>query len=403
MGSRSGKHSQNITLARWLIDKTNTKSYRAGLLSGWKHPVVDGTLMGLVGGRQKFMEQAKLLEQETSAGKEGKLRFEWCGVYTDIRRIDYDISIISELCEREKIEDPRKHQLDLISTVRQYREEVKNCDWLCRYYEDLLLKLENGEEKTEAEDEDHFRCLNAIAMQEEPVWNRVFSERVVHNSKKFKKDYESAVLTVLRNYSPYYEEGMRDDELLHLHGIRSYAQTLEWKGALQYLLDEKHVVDTAVNVYGTVINTQTMEHSKVYAIPGCKKIMTIENKANYESMRYEEDTLYIFCHGFFSPKEVRFLQGICEIVSEDCEFYHWGDMDYGGIRIFQFIKNKVFSRLMPYRMGVDDFKKALEAGAGIPLKPDTGEKLEKLDAGVLNELKEMILETNMTIEQEYLL
>ena len=58
---------------------------------------------------------------------------------------------------------------------------------------------------------------------------------------------------------------------------------------------------------------------------------------------------------------------------------------------------------MPYRMGVDDFKKALEAGAGIPLKPDTGEKLEKLDAGVLNELKEMILETNMTIEQEYLL
>ena len=73
MGSRSGKHSQNITLARWLIDKTNTKSYLAGLLSGWKHPVVDGTLMELVGGRQKFMEQAKLLEQETSAGKKEKI------------------------------------------------------------------------------------------------------------------------------------------------------------------------------------------------------------------------------------------------------------------------------------------------------------------------------------------
>ena len=34
MGSRSGKHSQNITLARWLIDKTNT-NMGARLLKSW--------------------------------------------------------------------------------------------------------------------------------------------------------------------------------------------------------------------------------------------------------------------------------------------------------------------------------------------------------------------------------
>ena len=31
---------------------------------------------------------------------------------------------------------------------------------------------------------------------------------------------------------------------------------------------------------------------------------------------YRKDTLYIFCHGFFSPKEVRFLKTICDLVSE---------------------------------------------------------------------------------------
>lgn len=398
-----GNTEKNISLARWIIDKTNTKSYRAGTLSGWKHPVVDGKVMTCVGGRQKFIEQAKILERKSRAGQEGKLKFAWSEVNTNIRKIDYDISIIPELCELEHIEDPRVRQLRLIAMVGKYREEVKKCDWLCDYYDDLLLKLRNGGEKTDAEDENRFRCLNAIVMQEKPTWERVFSARVLRDSKKFKNDYETFFLTVLKIYSPYYEDGMTDDELLHMHGILSYAQILEWKGPLQYLLDGKVLVDSSVNVYGTVINTQTMEHAQISALPGCKKIMTIENKANYESMKYEESTLYIFCHGFFTPKEVRFLKELCEVAAEDCEFYHWGDMDYGGIRIFQFIKNKIFPKIVPYRMGVEEFHWALESGAGIPLKPDTRAKLEHMEAGVLSDLKEKILETNLTIEQELLL
>lgn len=398
-----GNSEKNISLARWIIHKTNTKSYRAGNLSGWKHPVVDGKVMECIGGRQKFIEQAKILERESRAGQEGKLKFVWTEVNTNIRKIDYDISIIPELCELEHIEDPREHQLCRISVVEKYKEEVKDCDWLCNYYDDLLLKLKNGEEKTDAEDACFFRCLNAIAMQDKPVWKRVFSARVLHDSKKFKDVYESGILAVLRHYSPCYEDGMTDDELLNIHGIQSYAQILEWKGPLQYLLDGNVVVDTAINIHGTVINTQTMEHSQICALPGCKKIMTIENKANYESMQYQEDTLYIYCHGFFTPKEVRFLKGLCEAAADDCEFYHWGDMDYGGIRIFQFIKNKIFPELAPYRMGAEEFNQALEAGAGIPLKSDTRAKLQHMDAGILSDLKEKILETNLTIEQERLL
>lgn len=131
--------------------------------------------------------------------------------------------------------------------------------------------------------------------------------------------------------------------------------------------------------------------------------MTIENKANYEDMRYRKDTLYIFCHGFFSPKEVRFLKGLCDLVSRDCTFYHWGDMDYGGICIFQFIQSHLFPKLLPYKMGVEDFETALQNNQGMVLKEETREKLEKKNAGVLEPLKEAILRTNRTIEQECLL
>ena len=155
--------------------------------------------------------------------------------------------------------------------------------------------------------------------------------------------------------------------------------------------------------YCKIVISQTLEHSRPFAISGCRRIMTIENKANYESMSYEEDVLYIFCHGYLTPKEVRFLKQLCLIAPKDCEFYHWGDMDFGGISIFQFIKEKVFPDLKPYRMDVKDFEEALAKGAGIPIKASTREKLEKKEAGLLTELKAEILRTGMTIEQERLL
>uniref|UniRef100_UPI00402696B1 Wadjet anti-phage system protein JetD domain-containing protein n=1 Tax=Agathobacter sp. TaxID=2021311 RepID=UPI00402696B1 len=86
-----------------------------------------------------------------------------------------------------------------------------------------------------------------------------------------------------------------------------------------------------------------------------------------------------------------------------CEYLHWGDMDYGGINIFEFIKNHIFPDIKPYLMDKESFYKAIQAGYGVKLKPETREKLLGKDAGMLEKLKQCILETNMTIEQEVFL
>ena len=56
--------------------------------------------------------------------------------------------------------------------------------------------------------------------------------------------------------------------------------------------------------------------------------------------------------------------------------------------------------MKPYKMDVEAFKEALEAGAGMPLEENTRKKLESKDAGILIELKDMILETGKVVEQE---
>lgn len=81
-----------------------------------------------------------------------------------------------------------------------------------------------------------------------------------------------------------------------------------------------------------------------------------------------------------------------------CELTH-----DAGIRIFRFNKKNIFPKLKPYKMDREAFQEALERGAGIPLEEKKKEKLEKLNAGELEELKKCILEKGVEIEQEILL
>lgn len=391
---------QIMTLAQYLIDKTNSEAYRAGKLTGWKHPKVGKEMIEAVGGMQPLLKQARELELAPPLGKAGKFSADWRYMGGDIKKLTYDVSIIPELCRWEGIKDPREHQLDLIGQIERWKTEVSEYEWILPYYEKMLEKLESGKIVRDAEDELLFECLNYIVRLHDDIWERKLSSDVFHNSKKFMKEYKSRIATIIRNHSPYYIDGMSDDELLAMHRVHSYAQTLEWKGAVQYLIDGECFVDTSNMLYGTILNSQTLEHSIPSDASGCKRIMTIENKANYEDMTYSEDTIYIFCHGFFTPKEVRFLKKLVELVDADCEFLHWGDMDFGGITIFLFNQAKVFPKLKPYKMDVEAFQAALKKGAGMPLEESTRKKLEAKDAGILTELKDMILETGQVVEQE---
>lgn len=378
-------NEKNLPLAKWLIDKTNTKDYRIGNLLGMKHPKVDGDLLKIVGGRDELVRQAKVLERIPALGGEEYLHFDWREMNTDITKIDYRVEVIPGLCDLIGVIDPRERQLQAITRV---------------------CKLQ--------EDEEFLKCLKALADLKEPEWKRVFSSKVFEKknditpSKVFERIYQGAVIEALK-YSPQYEEGMSDDEILAAHGILSYSQTLEWKGAVEYCMTDRNgtaiekKIDTSLNYYGTVINAQTLEHAVPNLRNSVEKIIVIENKANYESMEYDPKVLYIFCHGYFSPKEVRFLQMLMKTAPEEIQCYHWGDMDYGGIQIFLYNEKNIFPNLIPWKMDVPSYKAALEKEKGIKLCSKKQKKLEALNAGKLEVLKQCILENKMEIEQEMLI
>lgn len=391
-----------LTLSQWIIEKANVDSYRAGRLHGEKHPRVDQSLLNELGGMTNLLKQAEEMERDADLSK--YIRFDWRDMAKDITKIHYSIEIIPLLCKKEGVEDFLEKQRKYIEKMETFLQQISDIEWLCLYCNSILEKLKQGKIVKEMEDDNLFYCLKEIAELQNPVWKRIFSANILGNSKKFEREYEKKVVGILRIYSQLADkEEMTDEEILKNHGILSYAQTLEWKGAVVYQLDTGKAVDTSDLCYGTIINSQTLEHSKPTALPHIRKIMTIENKANYENMTYDKDTLYIYCHGFFSPKEVKYLQELEKLADEHVEFYHWGDMDLGGIRIFLFNKEKIFPKLKPYKMNRESFCQTVEKNAGIVLEEQKRKRLEEMDAGEVEELRKCILEYGVEIEQEMLL
>lgn len=408
------------SLSRYIIEKAECDSYRAGTRSKQWHIEADQKLLDAVGGRSVLLRQAGELEKLT--GISGKIIVKWKAVRTEIEKITVSPDAIPLLCQVEQIEDPRERQLSQMELTESWKSRVAQADWLIPYYDHILERLNSGKLVKDVpglEDPLFFLFLNKTAEEREPLYRRAFSAQVctiwngiaqtkqseskITPTKRFEKIYQSAVLSVLKQYSPLYEEGMSDEELLTAHGILTYAQTLEFKGAVSYRIDDGPAISTAAQIYGTMFNKQTLENAVPISIVGIRQIMTIENKANYEKMQFRPDTLYIFCHGFFSPPERKFLSRVVALAGTDTEYFHWGDMDYGGIRIFKFLQKNLFPKLKPWKMDVTDYKMALQMGASISLETDKRERFEQMDAGVLTPLKEAILKNGKEIEQELLL
>lgn len=408
------------TLSRYIIEKAECDSYRAGTRSKQWHIEADQKLLDAVGGRSVLLRQAGELEKLT--GISGKIIVKWKAVRTEIEKITVSSDAIPLLCQVEQIEDPRERQLSQMELTESWKSRVAQADWLIPYYDHILERLNSGKLVKDVpglEDPMFFLFLNKTAEERKPLYRRAFSAQVctiwngiaqtkqseskITPTKRFEKIYQSAVLSVLKQYSPLYEEGMSDEELLTAHGILTYAQTLEFKGAVSYRIDDGPAISTAAQIYGTMFNKQTLENAVPISIVGIRQIMTIENKANYEKMQFRPDTLYIFCHGFFSPPERKFLSRVVALAGTDTEYFHWGDMDYGGIRIFKFLQKNLFPKLKPWKMDVTDYKMALQMGASISLETDKRERFEQMDAGVLTPLKEAILKNGKEIEQELLL
>ncbi|MFZ0791797.1 MAG: Wadjet anti-phage system protein JetD domain-containing protein, partial [Chromatiaceae bacterium] len=65
-------------------------------------------------------------------------------------------------------------------------------------------------------------------------------------------------------------------------------------------------------------------------------LLTIENLASFQRQvrEIQDQGVVIYTAGFPAPALVRILGRLDQCLPADCPFYHWGDRDPGGLRIY---------------------------------------------------------------------
>ena len=329
----------------------------------------------------------------------GLIQIKWLEYGNDIEKITYCLKHAGRFYELSGLTPKWERIQEERQTLCKWSKQAQT-EWLKAYYEDQAASLEKGKQSPDLSKygEQLFNCLDALEKLKEPVYQRVFSVAVLGSTKVFENVLRTRVVSILSAYHPDVDEAMNDKEILSQVYLEEYAQELAVKGNLKIILKGKEI-SLADFYYGTVLNTKTLRHAEVPAGQNIRKIITVENKANYVSMPYEEETLIIFSHGFFSPLECEFLRKLLAVLP-DVEFYHTGDLDYGGIRIFRHIREHVCPRVRPLSMDADQYDYYIQCGYEI--KPETLKKLEDMRGTepLMEELIEHMIKGKMGIEQE---
>lgn len=345
-------------------------------------------------GKTEFINAARELECQ------GLLKIEWEAVGVDIRRIRYSLKDLALIYEMSGIRPKFQVMEENMADVENLLHSVKGL-WIKDYLRDCMKRLEQGKIPSEfSKREELFRCLKGIDGLKEPLYKRVFSKYCLGDSKLFEKKLESTVLSIARKYHTDIEEGMDHTQVLSQLFIEEYSQELALKGPLRISVDGQEI-NLGQFRYGAVLNSQMLVHAKPQSGQNIKRILTIENKANYMAAPYDEEAVIIYSHGFFTPKEREFLINLRESLCAETECFHSGDLDYGGILIYRYIKQKIFPDLMPCQMDEEIYHKYEKYA--VEMEPETLKKLKKLrmdEIPELMEMKELLVREGKGLEQE---
>ncbi|TCS95735.1 Wadjet anti-phage system protein JetD domain-containing protein [Hazenella coriacea] len=276
-------------------------------------------------------------------------------------------------------------------------------EWVRNWFMDTMEVLEQYKNVVGVNLEDQDTNLDLIQVLlglpniKGVIQKRLFSQLVLHDSKRFEQVIEKRLLSIYKRYGEV--EFEKDEEYLDSLGIVEHPKQALVAGLIEFVIND--VVTNVESLPGGVgLSSKTIEQLVIKNITA-GRIICVENLTSYYQMiqflysnhiKNEdnlETTLVIYTGGFPHRTLQTLLSKIVTFLSDLCtdqlpRVYHWGDIDYGGIRIFEYIKQNFFDQLLPYKMDVTTYESYAERG--ITFNDAYARKLE----GLLQDTKYII-------------
>lgn len=251
-------------------------------------------------------------------------------IYLNLEKIDE----IKDILEIDSVSEKRQK---LLNALELYDDEV-----IVSFKNKILGKIKNNKSIKEYLNPDYIDVLKAVHYLENldhDVYERNASNYIFNDSKRLKK------LEALLN--SFYD----CDDIFAEKGIMSVTPYLYVKG--QGIININHqIIDLSLieNSIGVPIdNINALSFSCI------NKVTTVENLTTFHD--YESDGLIIYLGGFSTRNQILVLNKIKDVCDN---FYHFGDIDYGGFTILNNLMENLNLNITGINMDLETLKKNIK-------------------------------------------
>jgi hypothetical protein len=212
------------------------------------------------------------------------------------------------------------------------------------------------------ESEDVLRALSAIARLNTPTLERTLSVQVFGDSKRC-ETLRGKILTVLRTHTPEAASYGEDDwAVLQAHNVYRPPEYVPLTGPLSLALNK-----VTQQVYATGLQLELglpsiglpediLRSAEIISCPATA-VITVENMTSFSELLLVRPplTMLVFTGGFASPALLTLLSKI-RTYRPALPFWHWGDLDAGGLRILAHLRRHL-GNVLPLGMNIETFER----------------------------------------------
>ncbi len=234
---------------------------------------------------------------------------------------------------------------------------------------------------------------------------RLLSVRLYGNSKRW-QELERSLVEILKTYCLSENETDGDQtEILAEKGIVDNPTHINLSGPL-IITTKRGRVDLSAFYPDLGLSSEMAKEMQVEACEA-EAMITVENKTSFYHYLYNAPAghLVLYLGGYHNPPRRELLQKLYHYLQDNnpwAGFYHWGDLDFGGITIWYNLVKKTGIFFQPIYMDVETYLKHLDQGQ--PFDENYSYKLEQLLTNpaleIFHPLIQKMLEHKMRLEQE---
>lgn len=311
----------------------------------------------------------------------------------------------------EKIEEAykftrRKQKKSLEGKVLELLESYASKDKTLDAFIDFLIERikENKSVKKYFELEDLkyleklLKAILAVVSNSEEVYVRELSMKLFMDSKIF-ETMEGKVRNIILEFHPNRDYLSESEDIFGEFNVFKNPSYVMLKG-----VGTVGFKNSSINLKdidnGIGISSKDLDTLEFVNCEEVKKLITIENLTAFNRFK-DKEAIIIYLGGYHNESRRQLLKKLYKVYPHN-EYYHWGDIDCGGFRIFKHLKERTSIPFKPMNMDIEILRKYRKYARELTQNDVNALAAMREDEsfGVFHEVIKDMLQGGIKLEQE---